>query len=244
MSTPIFIHKNKQISSSLITDYINENYKKPTQIKSSNKKINKKSSNQKNNFSIFIEKYFLCKKIQLFGEINCIIRKFVLDITYKIILDANDKDILQYLFEYIDKNSTLSHVTLNGLPYYERSNIWASMFKNTIKTRPTYDPDIICVGTNCGLKSNIKVKKTDNLQYIVEYEDHDDILENYDEDNNKIAQLHYKICNCSAKDILLVGYRKINIMNNKMIRGINKDHRGSTHCAVDLKHEPRVEFKD
>ena len=236
MSEINFILGKKVVDSSLIYNYIDKNYEKPLKIT---------SLTSVQSFYVFIEKFFLWGQIKsLVVEVNNLIKKNLLDVIYKLVLNLRDPDMLQFLFDYINYNTILSHVTLNGLPYYERTNMWDNI---TIEKRPEHDPDVECnrYQNYCDAKPTIKVKENDDLQYIVEYIiDCDDMLEKYEENIkcDNFPRLYHEISdNYSASNILLIGYNEITITNEC---GINEDHRGSTHCAVDLKYECNVEFKD
>jgi len=74
---------------------------------------------------------------------------------YGFTIDVDNERTVSTLFDYIENNTTFSHVIFNGLPYYERTNVWSFSVDHAyfdckraktkpFSDRPDYDADIIC----------------------------------------------------------------------------------------------------
>ncbi len=181
----------------------------------------------------------------LINDIYGVIGKNIIDSYYeKIIqLDANK---IKLLFWHISRNISLHHILYNGKPYYELSNKWNS---SNIKNRPEYDPDIKCNGYfECTASiSTIRQRTTDTVEYMYSVEQQPNILENINtEFNEKEISENDKIflenlIDIDYKKTLITGYKFIQFTNS---RGINRDHRGSTHCRINLKFEKQVNINE
>ena len=157
-----------------------------------------------------------------------------------------DKNNIGLLFWYINYGTELDHIIYNGMPYYELSNEWCS---TDIEKRPDYDLDIECTGYD---KCTAKVQKiaqepNDTVEYIYSIDKSgviiDDTIESFDEKNYEAnydanKQFLESLNNFDHKKILISGYNLMRITNSC---GYNRDHRGSTHCRIDLKFEEKID---
>jgi len=157
-------------------------------------------------------------------------------------LDANK---INLLFWYINNNTDLHHILYNGKPYYELSNMWSS---DEIVNRPDYDQDINCDGYfECNATiPTICQTKNDVVEYVYSIENTLDILENINgEFNGELNETNRtfleNLVDIDYKKILITGY-KIMMFTNSC--GVNNDHRGSTHCRINLKFENKIRITE
>lgn len=157
-----------------------------------------------------------------------------------------DKKNIGLLFCYINYATDLDHIVYNGMPYYELSNMWNC---TKIEKRPEYDPDVECTGYD---KCTSKIQKitqgpTDIVEYIYSVDTSevsiDSTIEkadekNYDKKYDEYNQFLKSLNEFDHKKILISGYNLMRITNSC---GYNRDHRGSTHCRIDLKFESKID---
>jgi len=155
---------------------------------------------------------------------------------FQLIVDLNKKGVINDLFNYLNYQTIFSHVKFNGLPYYERSNIWSSYDGK----RPIYDPDIECDNDihiwECTGPPSIFPTKYDVLRFVIEYHPfHKNLDPSQIYTNPKLIEQISKIL---PQNILLVGYETIKFYNP---HGYNEDHRGSDHCKIRLPFNDTIE---
>lgn len=142
--------------------------------------------------------------------------------------DIEDENVITFLMEYADKFTRLHHIMYEGLPYYERSNTWGDTRPNDSDI--SHDEDEECSGySSCETESEIYPDNVEDVEYI--YEKHDEDM--------RCVRLKAILNEYSEDEVIICGYNNISFENTS---GINDDHRGSTHCKVDLAYEDLIEF--
>ena len=158
-----------------------------------------------------------------------------------IIINVSDTQKLSDLFLYVYSKTRFSHILFNGLPYYQYTHPWRKYL--SMKSRPSYDPDIICDYHHKLLVScapSIYPSETDTVKYVIKpYDDENEVPELVPIDCNRtFPPLYYdpkfadELVKYDSHKILLIGYTTMKIRN---ISGFNSDHRGSDHCQIFLK---------
>ena len=200
----------------------------------------------------FYHKYFLVNQLLIndLFDIKIFVHYFLLHLSFDHVIDISNGSILHDLFHLIHESTSFHHVTFNGLPYYEMTNIHQNMTiidhvnpfndKKPIEhiIRPSYDIDVVCNDSDieeaddCG--ATIFPTSIDRVKYILKYKkkwmDND-----YYEPKN--IELLKQIFGTNFKKVLLVGFKSLKLVNRN---GINHDHRGSNHCNIYLKFYPNV----
>ena len=150
--------------------------------------------------------------------------------TFKLQTENDVNCLIKSLYE----SSDIDHITYQGKKYYETSNSWGG--RSDCEGRSDYDPDVECDGYNseeCIYNEidRIEVENEDDVKYVMRMSEYltDECI--YDEINND-NDIFRQIFDYSYK-VILSGYESIIFEN---IRGINEDHRGSTHCKIDIPY--------
>jgi hypothetical protein len=181
-------------------------------------------------------KYVLLKQIfaetEFLPELITFIGNLLLRLRYELIIDLNNKSLIEDLLTYADRQTSFHHVIYNGLPYYERAHTHSTCEP---KTRPHYDPDHCdCDGSCDGDEillwcyPTIFPTQKDLVKYVIRYD------KDYDEEFYHDTDFIDEICEIKPRKILLVGYKSLSVKN---IRGKTTDHRGQNHCRVSLVQE-------
>ena len=156
---------------------------------------------------------------------------------YDAVMDVN-RDNLEEILKYVYDNTRIHHVVYKNRKYYERTNQWSWIHENN--QRDNDDPDVECdeYMDACTAHPSIFPGPL-QIEYVIEKigNDIDFIAEGYDDTDEKIRQFSM-IANLPLKKVLIVSdYKKFRFINHC---GINKDHRGSNHCKIDLPFEDRI----
>jgi hypothetical protein len=183
----------------------------------------------------------ILKKNDICSDIKVVIKGYLVDLYYDCIIKLN-KEIVEDLFRYIADATTFSHVIFNGLPYYERTNMWGSDLPSGIE-RLSYDVDVECKGYWSGECESagediINPKNSDKVSYVIKYLDTGAIIGREDVNDEDFIK---KMPDYDSEKVLLVGYKKL-IVRNPV--GVNRDHRGSDHCKIKLKYHKAIIKKD
>ena len=173
-----------------------------------------------------------------------IIKQYYLSSCYKLIIDvANNKQFLSVLIDYIDKQTMISHILLNDLPYYGGPDDEDQPLR---ESRPTYDPVTecyLCEKIIYARQDQVKSKYKKEYKIEVQYDDKLELVidrdmtfepfnkEEYDGHKKRDINLLEKIHKIDPHEILLSGYNRLIIQNTSKF---NKDHRGADHCQILL----------
>lgn len=145
----------------------------------------------------------------------------------------SNKDFIPILVKCISEYFHFDYVIYNNQPYYERCNNWQTTCK---KYRPSYDSYIECNGYSeeCEAPPNIFPTCGDDVKYVLKCELIDvNELRDYFDINNKIKHVIDNMNKINNPDnVFFAGYDTITFYNPC---GINRDHRGSNHCKIDLQ---------
>lgn len=130
----------------------------------------------------------------------------------KLYLNLSREPVADTIFKTIAQSSSLLHVEYHNKKYYE--------------IQCNKDVDEV---NECSFKCKYIPKNNNNVKYIVDVDfDHVDDSEEEDDDR---ANLIKKMKEYGKDNIVLRGFDNLYIV---CVSGFNIDHRGSTHCAVNL----------
>lgn len=176
-----------------------------------------------------IRKLYALNTIVENADVAMLIKQKIFDLRFsKIMVDLDSKTI-KWLLKYVADVTQFHHIELNGLPYYETSNMWRSF---DILERPDYDPDTPCSDYfKCEHNATIWPTTNDKIKYFFEhdYSERNIIYHHHDKFDRK--RFLIDLARHELKNVLLTGLDEIKIVNR---HGKNSDHRGSDHCKVML----------
>lgn len=152
------------------------------------------------------------------------------------------EDIIK-LTKIIFKNQKLQYVIYDDKIYFERVNLWSS--KNVDKKCPCLeDKDGEKGYWKCNYKYNYyaiyddSIRPTKEKIYVFDFNDKFLSEKDYDDEDKELKEFFLKR--------ILPNKEKITIKENLIFQnkdGINRDHRGSTHCQLELEFIPIITIK-
>lgn len=143
-----------------------------------------------------------------------------------LIIDMSNTNKLSDTFRFVYSLIHLDHVLYNGFPYYQ----YTSRYGNMIRKRPKHDPNIVCKEFyTCSCTPSIYPNENDTVEYIFDH-DNDYSFFPVKDDSYYDFEFIEKVWVHDSRNVLLIGYNKMNIQTNS-----NFYHNNVHHCKIYLK---------